>query len=166
MEQYKLSIEVDGAPSGSDRLARQQGTPLPDEKDQVKKKVSEKPKSVLDMLEEKIGAERFNTGKKVLGVGSAIGYIALDLYQQDKGFAGDSNRNLRINETKKAVGIVGGTAALTLSGNFVGAALFLGYSALGLAKENRELINTKSLDTYQSQYYYDRIVYDITQRSR
>jgi hypothetical protein len=166
MDQYKLTIDVNGAPSGSEKLAREQGAPLPDEKDKVKKVKSEKPKSVLDMLEDKIGEEKFNTGKKVLGGASAVGFIALDLYQQEKSFQGDSNRNLRVNEFKKGAGIIGGTAMLALSGNYLGAGLFLGYSALQLSKENREIINTMQIDTYQSQYYYDRVVYDITQRSR
>jgi hypothetical protein len=163
---YKIVVEVEGAPSGSDALERQQGGVPEGETPVTKDKTKPKRKSALDLLEDKIGKSRFDTIKKTTGIGTAAGFIALDLYQQDRSFRGDSNRNLRINEGKKWLGTLGATGGLLVTGNFVGAALFVGYTALGLAKENRELINTRAVDKYQSNYYQERLIKDITKRSR
>lgn len=164
---YKIEVNVNGAPSGSDRLAEQQGGIVPDQQDQVQQRQPQtERRSLTDLLEERIGRERFDTAKKVVGTGTGLGLIALDLYQQDLALRGDSNRNLRINETKRKVSILGVTAGLLATGNYVGAALYVGYTALNIAKENRELIKTRNVDTYQSRYYQDRLVKDLTKRSR
>ena len=159
---YKIEINVTGVDSGSEQLAQQTGDTIP------KPKKPKKPKKVtaFTKLEDAIGKEDFEVLKKVGGGAVAVGYIALDLHQQAQSFEGDSNRVTRINEGKKIAGILGATAVLTLSGNYVGAALFVGYTALGLVKENRELINTMMIDTYVSSYYVERLVADKTKRSR
>lgn len=162
---YKIEIDVNNVESGSERLAQQTGEVIPEaQKPLADKKV--KKVTGLTKIEDALGKENYDILKKGLGMGVTGGYIALDLHQQAKSFQGDSNKVTRINEGKRIAGIVGATAMLTLSGNYVGAALFVGYTALGIAKENRELINTAVIDTYNSTYYLERLVKDKTQRSR
>lgn len=166
MEEYKLVLDVQNAPSGSERLAQEQGTTVRETGTQQAPTQRQQRRSLMDIIEERVGAQRLDTTKKVFGTTAAVGYIALDLYQQDLNFRGDSNRNLRINETKKWVGVVGATTTLLASGNYIGATIFLGYTALNLAKENRELINAREIDSYRTSYYQNRLVHDVSGRSR
>jgi hypothetical protein len=160
---YVLEVNVTGADSGSDRLARQQGEVIPSDTEQIRQPERQRQQA---SIEDRVLGERFNTLKKVGLVGVSGGFVALDLFQQDLSFKGDSNRNNKINETKKIAGIASVATGLVLSGNILGAGMFLGYQAIAYAKENRELINARKVDTYKSQYYAARLVQDTTQRSR
>ena len=161
---YRIEIDINGIDSGSEQLASKTGETLP----KPTKKPSDKKKKVsaFSKIEDVIGKEEFASLKKTLGTATAVGYIALDLHQQQQSFQGDSNRVTRINEGKRIAGVLGTTAVLVASGNYTGAALFVGYTALSLAKENRELINTAAVDAYSSAYFVERLVNDKTKRSR
>lgn len=162
---YKIAVDVNGTSSGSERLANQQGKSVDNT---VAAKTPKKPEktTALSKFEEMVGKERFKQLRNVTGGVTAVGYVGLDIYEQNAGFKGDSNTVAHINETKKWVGRGLATVGLLATGNYLGAALFVGYTAFELAKENREIINTRSIDQYKSAYYQQRLIYDVSGRSR
>lgn len=160
---YEIKIDVTGAPSGSDQLAQEKGQATSTEgKPPKAKKVS----SLFDLLEQQVGEKRFKQIRATAGFGLGVGLAGVSIYQQNASFKGDSNTVVRTNEA-----VTWGTRALAAggliaTGNYLGAGLYIGYTAFSLAKENRELINTRTLDGFQASYYQERLVNDISKRSR
>lgn len=159
---YKVIVEVQNAPSGSERLGDQQGEPIeratPDVMQDEKTK-AEKPRSIFS-------AENTKRLKNTAATGVTLGYAGLRMYEQNAAFKGDSNRVTKINETKKWVGKGAVGAGLLATGNILGAGIYMAWTAYDLALENRAIISERENDRFSSNFYQERLVIDITKRSR
>lgn len=153
-----VKVQVEGAPSGNERL-REEGQ-LPTEQ---AKQVSQQ-ETVADKTKEK---ERFNNIRDAaIGGAVVVGNAGLQIVEQNNRFKGDSNTATRINEAKKWYGrgalIIGATARFGPLGGLTA----LATTAYGLALENRELLFERSKDTYTSNYWQNRLIRDVSGRSR
>lgn len=152
-----VKIQVEGAPSGNERLR---------EPNQVTPIGEAQPREAITPIEEtQETASAFNI-RSVAAGGSVVAASGLRVVEQNNQFRGDSNINTRINEGKTWLGrgaIVGG---LLLTGNAPAAALTTAYLAFDLALENRQIIRERKEDLYVSRYYQRRLTQDVAGRSR
>ena len=158
---YKIDVNVTNAPSGSERLANEQGQPIT-----PKDSVSRQRTSVLTKVEELIGKERYQRIKTGAATTIGVGALVLDQYEQNANFRGDTQTVSKISDIKKWGSRALVTGGLLATGNFLGAALYIGYTAYALAKENRELMFQRQVDSYKSNYYQRRLIKDVSGRSR
>jgi len=162
---YEIKIEVNGAPSGSEKQANIKfKDPLAGEREKRQKQ-----QIADDKLKQEADDKRtllFNNVKAGAAGVVAVGTLGLDIYEQNAKFQGDSGTVNRINETKSAASKVVIAGGLIASGNVLAGAIYLGYTAYAYAKENRELIFAQTIDSYQASYYQTRLINDVSKRSR
>jgi len=161
---YKIIVEVTGAPSGSEQLPKQPGTQTSPQPQSVKEKKQVSQQS-RQKVQDTIDAEQLAVLKKATGAGVAIGAAGLQMYEQNLSFKGDTNQVTRIGEIKKWGGkaVIAGTLLVT---NPAAAALYIGYTAFNLAQENRQIIHVRENDSYSAAYYQERLINDVSKRSR
>lgn len=81
--------------------------------------------------------------------------------------AGDTTKVRKMNELSRGASIAGNLiVGGLLTGNVVGALLGLIYGSYQISEENRALLNEQIIDQYQSNYYQDRLITNVSQRSR
>lgn len=158
---YKIDVDVSNAPSGNERLAQQQGQPTVTTIDE-----RQAPTPTKDKLEEAKTVGAFSHMKAITGGVTVVGAAGISIYKQNATFKGDSNTVEQVGQLQKYVGYGTFAFGAAMMGNPLLAAGALGMLAFNLAKENREIINTRENDSYQSNYYQERLIYDISQRSR
>ena len=157
---YEINVNVTGAPSGSDQFAKQEGQPTTTD-------ITEEPSRGRRPEQQPIIQDR--TRRRIqtaAGYGLVGGFMALEQYEQNAKFRGDSNTAVQINEGKKWYARGATLLAAASTGNPLLMGIAIGTMAFQLAQENRELINARSIDTYKSTYYQQRLVNDISKRSR
>lgn len=123
-------------------------------------------KSLVDKTRDLVGKDRFNQIRNVSAGGAVIGAAGLTVYEQNAKFKGDSNTIAQVGEIKKWGGRGLAVTGLLATGRFAAAGLYIGYTAFNLALENRQLIHDRAIDTYSSNYYQQRLIYDVSGRSR
>jgi len=155
--EYKIVIEVEGGVSGQTSTKGGQPTTPTGIKKEAQQTDIEKIKR----------NEKFKQIRNMAGGAAAtIGASALTVYEQNATFKGDSNTIARIGEAKKWGSRAVVTGTLLATGNVAGAGLYIGYTAFNMALENRKLLNDRRVNAYQSTYYQQRLVYDVSGRSR
>lgn len=159
---YEINVNVTGADSGSGKLADKQGDVLQQQKSELQ---TPKAKSMQQSIKEKrlLTLDNIKAGAGTALAGGALG---LEIYEQNAKFKGDSNSINTISSLKTGASKVLVAGGLFATGNPLAGVVFLGYTAWGMAKENRELINARANDSYQSTYYQRRLINDVSKRSR